>query len=99
MTPGVSWEEGDATYTQMYRSSDWAKYVLDMPMEFQPGAQFEYNSGASHVLSDIVQQVTGMNTADFAQANLFVNQYVEQLFLFRGVSLGFSWELHGDKNN
>ncbi|MGE5255152.1 MAG: polysaccharide biosynthesis/export family protein [Hyphomicrobiales bacterium] len=34
-----------------------------------------------------------------AKANQFVNQYVEQLFLFRGVSLGFSWELHGDKNN
>lgn len=34
-----------------------------------------------------------------AKANLFVNQYVEQLFLFRGVSLGFNWELHGDKNN
>jgi protein involved in polysaccharide export with SLBB domain len=26
-----------------------------------------------------------------AKANQFVNQYVEQLFLFRGVSLGFSW--------
>ena len=34
-----------------------------------------------------------------AKANQFVNQYVEQLFLFRGVSMGFSWELHGDKNN
>jgi protein involved in polysaccharide export with SLBB domain len=34
-----------------------------------------------------------------AKANQFVNQYVEQLFLFRGVSLGFNWELHGDKNN
>ena len=34
-----------------------------------------------------------------AQANLFVKQYVEELFLFRGVSLGFSWELHGDKTN
>ena len=37
--------------------------------------------------------------SSIAQANLFVNQYVEQLFLFRGVSLGFNWELHGDKNN
>ena len=34
-----------------------------------------------------------------AKANQFVNQYVEQLFLFRGVNLGFSWELHGDQNN
>jgi protein involved in polysaccharide export with SLBB domain len=31
-----------------------------------------------------------------AQANKFVNQYIEQLFLFRGVSLGFSYELHSD---
>jgi protein involved in polysaccharide export with SLBB domain len=31
-----------------------------------------------------------------AQANKFVNQYIEQLFLFRGVSLGFSYELHSE---
>jgi protein involved in polysaccharide export with SLBB domain len=34
-----------------------------------------------------------------AQANLFVKQYIEELFLFRGVSLGFTWELHSESNN
>jgi protein involved in polysaccharide export with SLBB domain len=34
-----------------------------------------------------------------AKANKFVNQYIEQLFLFRGVSLGFSYELHSDSSN
>jgi protein involved in polysaccharide export with SLBB domain len=34
-----------------------------------------------------------------AQANLFVNQYIEQLFLFRGVSLGFSWQLNDSNQN
>jgi hypothetical protein len=29
-----------------------------------------------------------------AKANKFVNQYIEQLLLFRGFSLGFSYELH-----
>jgi len=29
-----------------------------------------------------------------AKMNKFVNQYIEKLFLFRGVSLGFSYELH-----
>ena len=29
-----------------------------------------------------------------AKANLFVNQYIERLFLFRGVSLGFSYDLN-----
>lgn len=71
MTPGIAWEEGNATYTAMYRSVDWVNYVMDMPMEFQPGAQFEYNSGASHVLSAVVQKSTGMDTIDFARANLF----------------------------
>jgi hypothetical protein len=28
-----------------------------------------------------------------AKANLFVNQYIEQLILFRGVSFGFSYEV------
>jgi protein involved in polysaccharide export with SLBB domain len=34
-----------------------------------------------------------------AKANKFVRQYVEELFLFRGVSLGFSYELHSDSND
>ena len=34
-----------------------------------------------------------------AQANLFVNQYIEQLFLFRGVSLGFTYDLRSNNNN
>ena len=32
-----------------------------------------------------------------AKANKFVNQYIENLLLFRGVSLGFSYEIHADK--
>ena len=34
-----------------------------------------------------------------AEANKFVRQYIEELFLFRGVSLGFSYELHSESNN
>jgi hypothetical protein len=32
------------------------------------------------------------------QRLLFVNQYIENLLLFRGVSLGFSYELHSESN-
>jgi len=31
-----------------------------------------------------------------AEANKFVKQYIEDLLLFRGVSLGFTYELHSD---
>jgi len=33
-----------------------------------------------------------------AKANKFVNQYIENLLLFRGVSLGFSYDLHSESN-
>jgi protein involved in polysaccharide export with SLBB domain len=32
-----------------------------------------------------------------AEANKFVRQYIEELFLFRGVSLGFTYEIHSDQ--
>ena len=32
-----------------------------------------------------------------AKANKFVKQYIQDLLLFRGVSLGFSYELHAEK--
>lgn len=32
-----------------------------------------------------------------AAANLFVNQYIERLFLYRGISLGFSYEINQDR--
>ena len=34
-----------------------------------------------------------------AKANQFVNQYIEKLLLFRGVSLGFTYELHADNSD
>lgn len=71
MTSGLEWDESDATYMQMYASPDWPKYILDKPMEFQPGSRFEYNSGASHLLSAIVQKSSGVNTVDFAHESLF----------------------------
>jgi CubicO group peptidase (beta-lactamase class C family) len=71
MTSGLEWDESDATYMQMAGSPDWPKYILDKPMAFHPGSQFEYSSGASHLLSAIVQTSSGMNTIDFARANLF----------------------------
>jgi len=37
--------------------------------------------------------------SSIAQANLFVKQYIEELFLFRGVSLGFSYQLNNNNNN
>jgi CubicO group peptidase (beta-lactamase class C family) len=71
MTSGLDWQEGDPIYREMYVSGDWVRFVLDQPMSAQPGSQFNYCSGCSHVLSAIVQQKTGMSTRNFAQKELF----------------------------
>jgi CubicO group peptidase (beta-lactamase class C family) len=71
MTSGLDWQEGDPIYQQMWQSRDWVKFVLDRPMADDPGADFNYNSGVSHVLSGIVQQGSGMLTQNFAQERLF----------------------------
>lgn len=71
MRSGLDWEEGDPAYQAMYQSPDWVKFVLDKPMREQPGGQFNYCSGCSHVLSAIIQERSGMNTRDFAQKELF----------------------------
>jgi CubicO group peptidase (beta-lactamase class C family) len=70
MRSGLDWPEGDPVYQEMYRSRDWANFVLDKPMAEQPGSQFVYCSGCSHVLSTIVQQGTGQDALDFAEKTL-----------------------------
>ena len=42
------------------------------------------------------QDVVYVPKTFIAEANKFVKQYVEDLLLFRGVSLGFSYEIHSD---
>jgi CubicO group peptidase (beta-lactamase class C family) len=71
MTTGLDWPEEDATFQRLYGSRDWVKFVMDEPMRSQPGSEFLYCSGCSHVLSAIIQRQTGMNTRDFAQQELF----------------------------
>ncbi len=56
---------------QMAASDDWAQFVLDLPMRYEPGSHFEYCNGVSHLLSTILQTATGTSTLDFARERLF----------------------------
>ena len=55
----------------MVHSPDWVQFLLDLPMVADPGIKWEYNSGASHLLSAIIQRTTGMSALDFAYQYLF----------------------------
>ncbi|HEX3054439.1 MAG TPA: serine hydrolase [Aggregatilineaceae bacterium] len=56
------WDTGGKTYTQ---------YVLDSPMETAPGSTYKYQDGNADLVSEILQEATGMTAFDFAQQNLF----------------------------
>ena len=73
---GLSWQEpltdeAPESMLQMERSPDWVGFVLDRPMAQAPGAGFNYNSGAWHVLSAILSRRTGVDTLSFARKELF----------------------------
>ncbi|MDF2962470.1 MAG: serine hydrolase [Paenibacillus sp.] len=50
---------------------DWVQAFLELPVEYGPGTHFVYNSGASYMLSAIVQKLTGQTVHDYLQPRLF----------------------------
>ncbi|PZD96293.1 serine hydrolase [Paenibacillus sambharensis] len=50
---------------------DWVKAFLAQPVQHKPGTHFAYNSGASHMLSAILQKVAGVTLYDYLQTRLF----------------------------
>lgn len=53
------------------QDGDWVKAFLSVPVENPPGAPFVYNSGATYMLSAIVQKLTGMSLLDYLRPRLF----------------------------
>jgi CubicO group peptidase (beta-lactamase class C family) len=51
--------------------TDWIKIFLAQPVEHEPGTFFRYNTGATYMLSAIVQQATGQKVADYLTPRLF----------------------------
>lgn len=78
MRVGMDWNEESTSYndpnnisTRMERVDDWDQFVLDQPMLQQPGAAFTYNSGASQLLSRILEEATGVRVEEYVEELLF----------------------------
>ena len=63
-------EQDEATLGEMRISSDWAQFILDKPVVFEPGEQFIYCSPAIHLLSPILQKATGQTALDYFKLHL-----------------------------
>ncbi len=52
-------------------TENWVKSFLALPIANPPGTEFLYNSGATYMLSAIVQKVTGRRLLDYLTPRLF----------------------------
>lgn len=61
------------TFPFMYEQSDgnWARGFFEVPVVYKPGTKFVYNTGASYILSELVQRTTGMTLMDYLTPRLF----------------------------
>lgn len=62
MRSGLAWEEiyePGRPPLEMLTSPDWAAYVIDQPLESEPGAMFDYSTGTTAVLAEIVADAVG----------------------------------------
>lgn len=78
MSSGFEWYEldypyGDErnTFYNFVRSSNRVQFALDQPMSADPGLEYSYSSGTSHLLSAIIQESTGVRADSFALDNIF----------------------------
>lgn len=78
MSSGLEFHENDIPYEEpendlfaMYRSDDMWQYVLDRPMEYNPGEHWSYNSGGIELLGGVIEQTTGYSVVEFAEEFLF----------------------------
>ncbi|MCW5979275.1 MAG: serine hydrolase [Bryobacteraceae bacterium] len=57
-------------YGSWVRSPNWVRYVLSRPLESDPGAETNYSTGNTHLLSAILTRATGQSTYAFAKKAL-----------------------------
>lgn len=61
------------TMDPLARSKDgnWVRAFLELPVEHEPGTFFVYNTGATYMLSAILQKATGETLLQYLQPRLF----------------------------
>lgn len=73
MAHGFQWNQlrGGNDFNEWALAEDQLGFVLERPLVTTPGATFEYSDGAVHMLSVVLDGVTGMTLAEYADTRLF----------------------------
>ena len=87
MSSGMKWDESTHAYTDprndaanMENSEFWLEYILSASMDTEPGEEFNYNSGITILLSQILEQATGESVEIFAKKYLFAPLGIDTFF-------------------
>jgi len=68
---GTGHDQDTTGRLQQSEDGNWVKAFLGAPVEHEPGTHFVYNSGATYMLSAILQKVTGQTLLEYLQPRLF----------------------------
>jgi hypothetical protein len=73
MTSGLQWNEGAVPNdeTQLFWEATPSRYLLNRPVIAKPGQVFNYNSGGTMVLSDILTRTSGKSLKALVKMELF----------------------------
>ncbi len=76
MTPGYQWRQFYVSDDKndgmaMWHTDDVIKFVLQKPLEAEPGEKFNYTNGVPTVTGEIIKNAAGMKVTDFAEKYLF----------------------------
>lgn len=63
--------EDTTRYLHEQPDGNWVRAFLARPVEREPGTHFLYNTGATYMLSAIVQKLTGQTLLDYLRPRLF----------------------------
>ena len=86
MQSGIKWQaEGsfqdpETSTVSLENSDTWIQFILDHPMDTDPGTSFEYNDGASVLLGKIVGVATGQRLDKWTAQHLFDQIGIDEYF-------------------
>ena len=70
LTSGILWNE-DSTEHRIDDYQSWVQAILDRNLEYEPGENFNYSTGDTHLLAATLSEAIGRNLLVYAREHLF----------------------------
>ena len=67
----MDWEKFHDKWSLYYSPEDLINLIIDQPLDFQPGENFEYSNSGYLLLGQIIEQVTGNSFNNYLKSEIF----------------------------